>query len=166
MAALGINLPGLIAQIINFSLLIVVLYFVLYKPVLKMLDQRATRIKESLAQADRVRQESAQAEEQVKAQIEAARVEGRTIVGQATQVADRLKEEARGQAKQEADAIVARARTEIEREREEAMEALRRDFADLTMRAAGRVINASLDARQHQRLIEEVLREGVALRKN
>lgn len=166
MAALGINLPGLIAQIINFSLLIVALYFFLYKPVLKMLDQRAKRIKDSLEQADRVRQESAQAEEQLKAQLEEARLEGRTIVAQATAVADRVKDEARGQAEAEADAIVARAKAEIERERAEALEALRRDFAELTVAAAGRVINASLDARQHQRLIDEVLNESVALRKN
>ena len=163
---MGINLPGLIAQVINFSLLILALYFVLYKPVLKMLDQRAKKIKDSLEQADRVKQESAQAEEQVKTQLDAARQEGRQIVAQATQVADRVKEEAKGQAKQEAEVIIARARSEIQREREEALEALRRNFADLTVTAAQRVINASLDARQHQRLIDEVLQESVSLRKN
>ena len=61
MGALGINLPGLIAQIINFLLLMGILYMVLYKPVLRMLDQRSQRIKDSLEKAEQLQQESAQA---------------------------------------------------------------------------------------------------------
>lgn len=163
---MGINLPGLIAQIINFSLLITALYFVLYKPVLKMLDQRSLKIKESLEQADRLKADTAKAEEGIKAQIEQARQEGRNIVAQATQVADRMREEARGQAKVEADAIIVRARAEIAAEREAALEELRRQFADLTIAAAGKVVNASLDKNQHKRLIDEVLAQGGNLGKN
>lgn len=163
---MGINLPGLIAQIINFSLLITALYFVLYKPVLKMLDQRSLKIKESLEQADRLKADTAKAEEGIKAQIEQARQEGRNIVAQATQVADRMREEARGQAKAEADAILVRARAEIAAEREAALEELRRQFADLTIAAAGKVVNASLDKNQHKRLIDEVLAQGGNLGKN
>ena len=100
---LGINLPSLIAQIFNFLLLLGILHMVLYKPILRMLDQRSVKIKESLEEADRVRQESVQAEEQVKQQIEEARTEGRSIVAQASQVADRVRDEAREQARTEAE---------------------------------------------------------------
>jgi len=110
--ALGVNLPGLIAQIVNFLLLLTVLYLLLYKPVVKMLDQRSKRIQESLDQADRLKTDSAKGEEQVKEQIDKAREEGRAIVAAATQVGDRVREDARQQAKVEADAIVARARAE------------------------------------------------------
>ena len=157
MEALGVNLPGLIAQIVNFSLLLLILYMVLYKPIIRMLDQRSQRIQESLEQADRLREETSAGEAQVKEQIDEARQEGRNIVAQATQVADRVREEAREQARTEADNIVARARTELQRERDEAIEELRRQFADLTVTAAERVINTSLDRDQHRRLIEEVL---------
>mgnify|MGYP001160887353 CR=1 FL=1 len=157
MDALGVNLPGLIAQIVNFSLLLLILYMVLYKPIIRMLDQRSQRIQESLEQADRLREETSAGEAQVKEKIDEARQEGRNIVAQATQVADRVREDAREQARTEADNIVARARTELQRERDEAIEELRRQFADLTVTAAERVINTSLDRDQHRRLIEEVL---------
>ena len=166
MDALGINLPGLIAQIINFTLLLGILYLVLYKPILRMLDQRSQRIQESLDTADRVQQESVQAGEEVKKQIDAAREEGRNIVGQATQVAERVRDDARTQARTEAEAILQRAQAEIQRERDQAIEELRLQFAELTIAAAERVINASLDSNDHRRLIEEVLQESGNLGRN
>ena len=166
MNALGVNLPGLIAQIVNFLLLLTVLYLLLYKPVVKMLDQRSKRIQESLDQADRLKTDSAKGEEQVKEQIDKAREEGRAIVAAATQVGDRVREDARLQAKTEADAIVARAGAEVRRERDDAIEELRRQFADLTVIAAERVINSSLDKDKHRRLIEEVLEQSRGIGRN
>ena len=61
------------------------------------------------------------------------------------------------QARREADAIVERARAEIERERQQAIQSLRAEFADLTVRAAERVVGQSLDRTAHQRLIDETL---------
>ena len=166
MDALGVNLPGLIAQIINFTILLAILYVALYKPVTRMLDQRSQRIKESLEQADRVKEESSRAEEEVKRQIDEARQEGRTIVAQASQVAERVREEAREQARSDAEVIIARAQAEIQRERDEAVEELRGQFASLTIAAAERVINTSLDQQEHQRLIEEVLERSGTLGRN
>ena len=160
MSALGFNLPGLIAQIVNFLLLLVILYLFLYKPVLRMLDQRSKRIQESLEQAERLKQETSKAEDEVKKQIDLARLEGRNLVQQATQVADRLRADAQTQAKVEAEAIIVRARETIQRERDEAIEALRSQFADLTITAAERVLKASLNKEQHRQLIEEVLQQS------
>ena len=166
LSALGLNLPGLIAQIINFALLITILYILLYKPVVRMLDQRSKAIQDSLSAADKVKEEAAKGEEEVKKRIDQAALEGRNMVAQATQVADRLREEARNQARQDAEAILVRARAEIERERDDAIEELRRQFADLTITAAERVIKTSLNKDQHQRLIQEVLEQSPQLRKN
>ncbi len=166
MSALGVNLPGLIAQIINFSILLFVLYVLLYKPVLKALDNRSKKIKESMDLAEKLKQDSARMEEEVKKRLDEARKEGQTLIAQASHIGERLKEEARTQAKAEADAIVARAKAEIQRERDEALEELRRQFADLAVLAAQRVINASLDKQAHKKLIDEVLQSSTALRKN
>ena len=51
---LGINLPVLVSQLVSFIILFVLLYVVAYKPLLKMLDERARRVKESLEAADLV----------------------------------------------------------------------------------------------------------------
>ncbi|MBI4299915.1 MAG: F0F1 ATP synthase subunit B [Chloroflexi bacterium] len=166
MSALGINLPGLIAQIVNFLLLLLLLYLLLYKPVLKMLDSRSARIKESLDEADKLRQEVARSDQEAQARLEEARREGQDLIAQAGHIGERLKEEARQDARREAEAIIERARSEIQMERDEAIVQLRQQFADLAIMAAEKVIKASLDRLAHQRLIQEVLDESTARRDN
>ncbi|MDP2954104.1 MAG: F0F1 ATP synthase subunit B [Chloroflexota bacterium] len=164
MEALGINLPGLVAQLINFTLLVGLLYFLLYKPILKMMDQRSARIKEGLEKAEEMKRQAAQAEEEIRKQLAASRQEGQALIAQAAQIAERLKREASEQARHEGENLIARARSEIHRERDEAVEELRRQFADLAILAAEKVIQRSLDKKAHEQLIDEVLRQS-ALRK-
>lgn len=156
---LGISWYGLISQIVCFGVLLVLLFGFAYKPIMRMLDERSNRIKESMEQAERIKEETARAEEMVKAQIEVGRKEGQAIVAQASQVGERVKEEARQEARKEVESLIARAQAEIEREREEAIEQLRQEFVDLALLAAERVINKSLDREVHRRLIEQVLEE-------
>ena len=156
---LGIDVPSLVAFLINFILLLLLLTFFLYKPITRMLDQRSAKIDESLKEAERVKRESVQAEEAVKAQIENGRKEGQAIIAQASQTAERVKEEARAGAREEANILIAKARTEIERERAEGFDQLRQEFVDLAVLAAEKVINQSLDKKAHQQLIEETLKE-------
>jgi len=158
--ALGINIPSLIAQLFNFLLLLFLLWRFAYKPVLGMLDRRSQRIRESLEAAERAKQDSARAEEQVAAQLAAARKDAQAIAAQASQAAAQVQQEARDQARREADVIIARARDEIARERDEAMEAVRRQFAVLAVAAAQRIVGERLDATAHRRLIDEVLQEA------
>ena len=66
MEKLGINLPILIAQLINFGILFVLLYFFAYKRILKMLDERAKRVKESMEQTEQIKAQAAHAEDAVK----------------------------------------------------------------------------------------------------
>jgi F-type H+-transporting ATPase subunit b len=158
--ALGINLPQLIAQIVNFTILLIVLRLVLYKPILRMLDERKKRISEGLNAAEIARAEAAQAQANIEAQLEQARKEGQDVVAGAQQIAARIQADAREQASRDREAAVERARSEIALERDRAIAELRGEFADLTVSAAERVINQSLDRQGHQRVIEEVLAES------
>ncbi len=158
--SLGINLPSLLAQLINFTILLVVLYLLAYKPMLKYLDERRRRIQEGLEASEQAKERLANAQVEVEAQLERARHEGQALVGQAQQVATRIQEEGRQQARADAEALLARARSEIQLERDGAIARLRREFADLTIAAAEKVINQSLDRKAHQRLIQETLAES------
>ncbi|KKK63654.1 hypothetical protein LCGC14_2992130, partial [marine sediment metagenome] len=71
-----------------------------------------------------------------------------------------LQDEARQAARRDAEALLERARSEIQLERDAAIADLRREFADLTVTAAERVIRRSLDRKAHRELIEEVLAEA------
>ena len=160
MGQLGLNLPLLLAQVINFFIVLVALRLFLYKPILGMLDRRAERIREGLQAADRSKEQAAEAEQEVARQLGEARHQGQALVAQAQDAANRIQEEARGQARREAESLLERARSEIQLERDQAIAELRKEFADLTVSAAEKVIGQSLDRQGHQRLIEEVLAES------
>jgi F-type H+-transporting ATPase subunit b len=157
---LGINLPVLLFQLFNFTFLLLVLRLLVYKPVLKMLDERRARIQEGLSAADRGREQAIEAERLAQEQIAAARREGQDIVANAQQIAQRLQEEGRAQALQQQETMLERARNEIQLERDAAIDHLRREFADLTISAAEKVIGQSLDRTAHQRLIDQALTES------
>jgi len=164
LADLGINLPTLVAQIVNVAILFGLLYLVAYKPIMRMLDERSRRIKESMEQAESVREQVARTEEEVRKQLEAASREGQERIARAAQVGEELKQKAQKESRQEAETIIARARTEIQRERDEAIGELRKEFADLTILAAGKVIDRSLDKKAHREIIDKVLEESSTLK--
>lgn len=160
MDELGLNLPVLIAQLVNFFLLLVLLRIFLYKPILEMLDRRAQRIREGVEAADQSKEQASQAQAEVAKQIDEARQQSQALVAQAQEAASRIQEESRNQARQEAETLLERARSEIQLERDQAIAELRGEFADITVSAAEKVINQSLDRQAHQRLIDEALAES------
>lgn len=162
---LGISWQGLLGQIINFVLLLVLLYFIGYRPIRKMLDERSKKIKEGIDQAELAKEAATRAEEEVQRRLDEARKDGQLILAQAAEMGERLKAEAREEARREAEALIVRARAEIGMERDEAIDRLRQEFADLAILAAEKVINETLDKERHRRLIEEVLEESSTLRK-
>ncbi len=159
-SALGFNLPALIAQLINFLLLLLIFRMLLYKPLLKMLDERKKRIQEGLDASDEAKRRLSQTEQEVAKELEKARQQGQEQIAQAQQIAARIQEEARQGARQEADQLLARAKNEIDLQRDSAIAELRREFAGLTITAAERVIKEELDPEKHRRLIQEVLAEA------
>ena len=74
---LGISLPTLITQVVTFIILLVVLRFVAYKPIMRMLDERSRRGKESIEQAEAVKAQLAHAEEELKKKTKKDRRAGR-----------------------------------------------------------------------------------------
>ena len=160
LAKLGFHIPSLIAYLFNFTVLLVILYVVGYKRILRMLDERSERIRESVEAAERVRQESVAQHEEMEKRLEEGRHEGQAVLNQAREMADRYREEEREKARQEAEAIVARARDDIQRERDAAIDQVRSNFAGLAILAAERVIERSLDESAHRDIIEKVLEES------
>ena len=158
--ALGINLPQLIAQIVNFFVLLLILRLTLYKPILKMLDERKQKISEGLNAAEIARAEASQAQANIQSQLDASRREGQEIVGNAQQIATRIQAEAREEAARDREQSLERARAEIQLERDRAIADLRGEFANITVSAAEKVIGQSLDRPAHQRIIDEALAES------
>jgi len=157
---LGINVASLIVQLGNFILLLVLLYFVGYKPILKIFDERARKVKESLEKAETIKAEADAAEVEFKKQLETQRKEGQEIVNRAMRTGDELRKKAEQEARVEGEPLVTKARSEIQRERDDAIGEIRKEFADITIAAAEKVIDRSLDKEAHRDIIDKVLKES------
>ena len=157
MGALGITIPGVVTQLASFLVLFGILYILLYKPILRMLDQRSAKIREGLESAEKAREEAAEAREDMQRQLDEARTEGQAMITQAREVADRFREEELAKARTEIAAERARAEADIQRERDAAVQELRQEFAGLAISAAERVAKRSLDESAHKDLIDEFL---------
>jgi F-type H+-transporting ATPase subunit b len=162
--ALGVDGISLLVYVVNFGILLLVLYLVAYKPILKMLDQRSRKIKESVEEAERVRQEAAQRQAEMQATLDQGRQESQRIFAEAREMAERFRQQEAERARRDAGLMVERAKVEIQRERDAAIEQVRQEFGVLAVTAAERVIHRSLDPQAHQDLINEVLLESESAR--
>ncbi len=162
---LGIHFPSLLIYLVNFLLVLGLLFLFAYKPILRLMDQRADRIRESLEASERAREEAASSQAAVEEQLVEGRREAQRIVEQAREAAERYRAEEMERARNEAENFVERARADIQRERDVVLEEVRASFGDLAMTAAERVVRRSLDRQAHEDLIQQVLEEGESLRR-
>ena len=162
MDKLGINPSALIVQLLAFIALIWALRRWAYRPILNILDQRADRIRQSMEQADRIERQLAETEQRNQAILHEARAEAQQIVARAREVAEAQVAQARDVARQEADKQLQQSLAQLRAEEQRARTELRRDYADLVIRAVSGVVRQELDPQKHVQLIDQTLREAEA----
>jgi F-type H+-transporting ATPase subunit b len=162
MGALGIDPWGLAVQIIAFLIFIFLFWRYALGPITNMLDERSRRIGESMAAAERMRQEMAAATARNEEVLAEARRQAQQIITQAREVADATVTRAQEEAGRQADEYLARAQATLRQETEQARLQLRQELADLAVMAAGRIVKKELDPATQARLIEETLAEAAA----
>lgn len=162
MAALGINLNALIAQFLVFAIVLFVLWRYVYPALLKTLDQRRDAIRVGMENAEKSRQELAEAEKRVAAMLDEARQEAQRTLANATVAAQHVRNEIEQQAQERSRDIMTQAERRIQQEITKARADLRQQVADLAIMAAGKVVGASLDTETNRRLAGEVVAQSGA----
>ncbi|MEW5762635.1 MAG: F0F1 ATP synthase subunit B [Bacillota bacterium] len=146
-------------QMINFLLLLVLLRLVAYKPLLKVLEERQKYVANTIAQAENQRAEAEKIKAEYEAEMRRAREQAQAIIERATKAGEEQAQEIIAQAKAEAERVKESALADIQREREKAIAELRDQVASLALLVAGKVIREGLDARAHERLIQDAVKE-------
>lgn len=159
--ALGIDLPRLLTFFVGFTIIALVLWRFLYGPITGMLDERAEKIRDSLEAADRARDEAASSAERVESELANAWREGQALIAEAREAAARLRTQEEDRTRAEVEAMLERARDSIQQAQDVAVEEVRKEFADLAILAAERILEQSLDKDAHTRMIDRVLEEGM-----
>lgn len=156
---MGISVADMIWAIINFLILLAILNKFLYKPLLKMMDDRKSEIKRDLDSAAQANAEALKAKEEYLKQIEQAKEEAQRIMEKATKMGEETSEALISQAREETSKMTEKAREMIRLEKEEALNQLRDEVSTLVVMAAGKVIDKTIDQEAHEKLIREFIAE-------
>jgi len=148
--------PGLIIwTLISFFLLLVILKKLAFPQILKALKKREETIQQQLEEARKTRQEAENLLGEYKRQLGEARSEAQKVINEGKELGENIRKEIIQKAQQESNQIVKRAQEEIELQKQKALLELQEKIADLSIMAASKVINKSLNPDDHRRLVEE-----------
>ena len=146
----------LIAQILNFLVLLAILAKFAYKPLLKAMDDRRNRIINDLDSAEQTRLDAEALKEQYAEQLAGARQEATEIVNKANQIAQNLHDELVEQARVEQEALMANAKERIEQDKQQALLDIRSEVIKLSTLIAGKIVNQKLNSDKDQKLVADI----------
>jgi F-type H+-transporting ATPase subunit b len=157
--ALGIDWRLLIAQIVNFLILMGALSFILYKPLIAVLEKRRTRIEESMVNAERIGAELKRTGAEQARILSEARIESQRIITEATERAETQRNAVLERAKAEVASIVAQSKIQLSADREQLVREVRAQAAELVALATEKVIGEKMTAAKDKALIERVMEQ-------
>ena len=147
----------LVAQILNFLILVLILRLVAYKPVLKMLKTREEKIANSIKAAEADEQKAKQLLEAYNKQLADARIKAQEIVDKANKRAQEEHDASIAETRREIEQMRTAAKEDIARERELAAVQMRTQMVALSMQAAGKIISANMDNKTNEKLVSDFI---------
>ena len=160
--SLGIYWPKLLAQTINFGIILFVLWKFAYRPVLTMLEQRRQKIAESITNAERIKEELAKAQAKAQEIVNQASVQAGKMIEEGRAAAAKVQESETQKAVAAANDIVVKARQAMEAEHARMLAELRREVGRLVVSTTAKVTGKVLTNDDQQRLAEQANRELAA----
>ncbi|ANA33407.1 F0F1 ATP synthase subunit B [Ralstonia mannitolilytica] len=149
----------LVAQMVVFFILWWVVAKFIWPPLVKALDERAKKIADGLAAADKGKAELELANKRVEQALAEARNEGAQRIADAEKRAQMTAEEIKQNAQAEAARIIAQAKAEAEQQTVRARESLRDQVAVLAVKGAEQILKREVNAQVHADLLNQLKAE-------
>jgi F-type H+-transporting ATPase subunit b len=155
----GVDWQHLISQIISFGIVCTLLYFLAYKRVLAMLEERRQRIAESLANAEKIKKQLAEAEAQRQKIMTDANTSANKLIEEARAAAARVQEQETQKAIAAAEQIISKAREAAAADHAKMLAELKREVGRLVVQTTAAVTGKVLTADDQRRLAEETAKQ-------
>lgn len=154
---LDIN-PGLIFwTIITFLILLFILKRTAWKPILQALAEREENIRASLEKAEQARREAELILQENSRKLAEAEEQVKKIINEGREYSNKLRAEILEKANQEAKRMIDLAQQEIERKKEEALDELRSVVSELSIQAAEKILEKSIDKEENKKIVEKLI---------
>ncbi|MBI3956858.1 MAG: F0F1 ATP synthase subunit B [Candidatus Kerfeldbacteria bacterium] len=154
---LGIDWRLIIAQVVNFGILVFVLRRFAYKPLLKTLADRRTKIAKSLADAKELSERVARGEEEHKERLAQAQAEASQIIAAAREQAAGVRQKMLDAAGAEIDALRLEAATDAKRMKEQALSEARLEIAGLVVDATEKILHEKLTSERDKEFVRRTI---------
>ncbi len=155
--ALGINFGFLFGQMVNISLLFLVLGTLLWKPALNMMNTRSAKIQKGLEDAAAAARARQNAEAEADKILAEARAERQKMLEEARSQGDEVKKSIESEARQQAERIRTEANSDAETAKSAALAEVRDDVLKISSAVAGRILGESIDAKKNGALVSSFL---------
>ena len=153
--------PGLFLwTIVTFFIVLAILKWKAWGPLINVLDKREEDIREALASAEKARQDAEKASSEYEAMMRNAQAEAQQIVSEGKAAGERVKNDIQSAANDKADEIIEKAKDQIDAERRKAIQEIKSSVVNLSMDAAAKVIERNLDSDDNRKLVDQAL-EGI-----
>ena len=153
--------PGLFMwTIVTFFIVLAILKWKAWGPLINALDKREEDIREALASAEKARQDAEKASSEYEDMMRKAQAEAQQIVSEGKAAGERVKNDIQSAANDKADEIIEKAKAQIDAERRKAIQEIKSSVVNLSMEAAARVIEKNLDSDDNRKLVDQAL-EGI-----
>lgn len=146
------------AQLVNFGIVLFVLYRFAYGPILKTLNDRTGKIDKGLKDAEEAGKKMVEMSEKEKEVLNEARKEAQAIISRSEEQAKKNKEEIMAEAKAQAEKAVAEAQKKIEEEKNKMMAEVKGEIAGLVMSATEKLIGEKMDSQKDGEIIAKVIK--------
>lgn len=155
---LGVDWKVLIAQIINFAILLFILRAFAYKPILKVLNDRRKKIEEAIERSKSVDERMAEIEALKEEVLQQARRESQEIIKKAEEAAAKAKETILKEAHESSENLLVESHKKIEAEREKILQEAKREIAELIYAAVEKTIGDLADDKLKTKMAEDALK--------
>ena len=155
-----IDIRLILAQLVNFFIVLGVLYKFAYKPTLSLLNDRTAKIEKSLDDAKQIEEKLAAQEVEYKKIVGEARQAAQQILDKAGTVAEEKREALIAKAKEEIGVIINKEKEKMLSEKAETMKELKREVAELVGLSLEKLVGAKLAGKEDQELIKKLVKES------
>lgn len=155
MEALGIDGKFLLGQIVNFSLLLIILRVFLYKPVVKMLEDRRKTIAESLDNAEQIKKNLDSSEQKTLEALDKAQKEARLILEEATKISIEQKNKIIADSQAQADRILDSSKAEAKKMKDDIVSDAKKELSELVMVALDKIVASEIDTETKNKLAKK-----------
>lgn len=147
----------LIAQVLNFLVLVFILAKFAYKPLLKVMDERKNKIAGDLAAADQAKADAEAVKAEYAAKLADARQEAQAIIDNARKTAQAAHDKIMADTKAEQEQVIAAAKESIALEKKKSLDDIREQVIALSMAAASKIVEQKLGSEEDKKLAGEIV---------